>query len=225
MQAALDAVRSFDALFAAAARDPSASAGLDSLRSSWRAYEAQLVGDAEEIARRWPDFYARLEPAVVACRGVVLEIGCSLGQMTRWIALEEAVTRVVAVDRDRAALAVLRARGLDKVEVVADDAVDVAALGRVDTLVLCEFVEHVTTRDELELLRRYAPALSARTRFVISTPVGYLPDPTHVRGFSKTQFIEHVEGLYGPIEALEYRSGYSQVAVGRLERSGRPYRG
>ena len=62
-------------------------------------------------------------------------------------------------------------------------------------------------------------------RFVISTPVGFLEDPDHVRGFSKTQFIEHVEGLYGPIETLDYRSGYSQLAVGRLERLGQPYRG
>lgn len=226
MEAAVAEVAECDALFAAAAADadPGTREALTALRAAWRGFEGQLVGEADEIARRWPDFFARIAAAASACRGVVLEVGCSVGQLTRWISREEAVTRVVAVDRDRAATAVLRAAARPKT-LVFDDAAETRSLGRVDTPVLCEFVEHVTTRDELALLARYASNLSRRTRYVVSTPVGFLEDPTHVRGFTKTQFVEHHEGLYGPIETLDYRSGYSQVATGRLERLGVPYRG
>ena len=220
-----DLVRRCDELFAVAAADPAAKSGLQSLRQAWRGHEAELCGDAVEIRATSPQFFARLEAAVLACRGTVLEIGCSVGQITRWIAVEDAVSRVFAVDRDRTALAVLRAAGPPKTSVYADEELDPASIGRIDTLVLCELIEHISTRDERNLLRRYAGGLSPKTRFVISTPIGFLEDPDHVRGFSKTQFIEHVEGLYGPIETLDYRSGYSQLAVGRLERLGLPYRG
>lgn len=225
MGAVDDLVRRCDDLFAVAAGDAAAKPGLPALRKAWRGHEAIFCGDADAVRIAAPQFYARLEAAVLACRGTVLEIGCSIGQITRWIAAEDAVKRVFAVDRDRAALAVLRAAAPPKTSVYAAEELEPSAVGRVDTLVLCELIEHVTTRDERNLLQRYARCLSHETRFVISTPVGFLEDPDHVRGFSKTQFVEHVEGLYGPIETLDYRSGYSQLAVGRLERLGQPYRG
>jgi hypothetical protein len=219
-------VAAVDALFLAARRaSPADDAALDALRAPWRGAEVELVGDAPEIAERAPQFFARLEASVAPCRGVVFELGPSVGQMTRWIAAEESVARVFAADVDPAALGVLRAQSLPKTTVLDARTFDARTLPPIDTLVLCETIEHVTTRDELAFLARLAPALSRRTRYVISTPVGFLEDPTHVRGFTKTQFVEHLEGLYGPLETLDYRSGYSQVAVGRLERLGLPYRG
>lgn len=219
-------VRAVDETFAAAkALCPRSAADLDRLRASWRGSETALAGDAAAIRARHPDFFARLEASVAPCRGVVFELGPSVGLVTRWIAAEAAVERVFAADVDAAALAALRAAELPKTEVLDARTFDARRLPRVDTLVLCEIVEHLTTRDELDMLARLAPALSPETRYVISTPVGFLEDPTHVRGFTKTQFIEHVEGLYGPLESIDYRSGYSQVAVGRLGRLGLPYRG
>ena len=219
-------VAAVDALFGAVRpTGADAAAALAAMRASWRGSETALVGDGAQIAARHPDFFARLEATVVPCRGVVFELGPSVGLVTRWIAAEESVTRVLAADVDPLASAVLRAARLPKTTVLDARDFDPRRLPPIDTLALCETIEHLTTRDERALLARLAPALSRRTRYVISTPIGFLEDPTHVRGFSKTQFVEHVEGLYGPLESIDYRSGYSQVAVGRLERLGLPYRG
>ncbi len=51
------------------------------------------------------------------------------------------------------------------------------------------------------------------TRFVVSTPINFMPDPTHLRGFTKTEFIEHLERYYGTVEEVKY-NGIQQVAWG-----------
>ncbi|MBN1969068.1 MAG: hypothetical protein JW870_06850 [Candidatus Delongbacteria bacterium] len=66
----------------------------------------------------------------------------------------------------------------------------------------------------LNTLRLY---IDSKTAFIISTPIGWLSDPYHVRGLSKRKFEQHLKKYYGaPIE-IDYSSGYSQIAFGYFD--------
>jgi hypothetical protein len=51
------------------------------------------------------------------------------------------------------------------------------------------------------------------TRFVVSTPIGFMPDPNHCRGFPKRAFISHIKKYYGLIKGIYYGQA-QQIAWG-----------
>ena len=93
-----------------------------------------------------------------------------------------------------------------------------------DTIVLSEVIEHVALDDELNFLKKikknivrnqYANDHTCGTKFVVSTPIGFMADPAHCRGFSKRAFIKHVNKYYGKIRGICY-TGCQQIAWGHF---------
>lgn len=52
-----------------------------------------------------------------------------------------------------------------------------------------------------------------KSSFVVSTPIGFMPDPAHLRGFKKGDFIKHLEKYYGKVKDIHYTDG-QQIAFG-----------
>jgi 2-polyprenyl-3-methyl-5-hydroxy-6-metoxy-1,4-benzoquinol methylase len=189
-------------------------------RDQWQAtagdYERLLHLDWDATRRDFPSYFGVLEPAIKQAKGRVLEIGCGLGNMTRWIALAQSVQSVLALDAFETAINKVKEQGLPKVEARVMPAENLALeSGRqFDTVYMCEFIEHLYADEEQSLLTKLRPHLAPGARFVISTPVGWMPDPNHVRGFSKRRFVKHLRKYYGNPEAVDFASGYSQLAWG-----------
>ncbi|HAV64935.1 MAG TPA: hypothetical protein DCY13_21510, partial [Verrucomicrobiales bacterium] len=86
-----------------------------------------------------------------------------------------------------------------------------------DTVVICEVIEHIYPGEEEQFLRRLRGHVHGGTRFIVSTPIGWMNDPHHTRGFTESEFMRHLEHHYGPVRKLDYTAGYSQVAVGTFQ--------
>lgn len=179
-------------------------------------YREQMKWSWAETAQKAPDYFKRLEFSVHQARGRVLEIGCGVGTMTRWLADSPDVTEVLAVDAYELALNDLRAANLPKVRVLKASAENLRLSPDelFDTVMLCEVIEHLYPDEELLLLERLRPHLAANARYVVSTPIGWLEDPTHVRAFSKRGLRRHLARYYGPVASVDYSAGYSQAAWG-----------
>lgn len=185
---------------------------------SMEIYRNMMRMDREALRGEWPEFFHRLEFAVSRSRGTVLEIGCGIGNMTRWLAESPEVERVLAVDGFPSAIEMLREYDLPKTEPLLQkvEAIRLEPGLRVDTVLCCELIEHLYADEEKAMLRAIRPHVSGETRYVVSTPIGFLPDPHHVRGFDKKPFRRHLERHYGPVEEIDYGSGYSQSGFGRF---------
>jgi 2-polyprenyl-3-methyl-5-hydroxy-6-metoxy-1,4-benzoquinol methylase len=149
-------------------------------------------------------YWQRVKWVSDRCTGRVLEIGCGVGNVTRWIAANPEVTEVVAVDRLASYLQILEGFRWPKVTpVCADVLVDAQnrQLGEgFDTVVLAEVIEHLSLSDEALMASAVLPRLARRAQWLISTPVGFMPDPDHRRGFGRRFLRWHARLLYGPIE-------------------------
>jgi 2-polyprenyl-3-methyl-5-hydroxy-6-metoxy-1,4-benzoquinol methylase len=189
-------------------------------RNQWKnvneTYANLMTWSWDELAVNAPNYFARLEFSVRHATGCVLEIGAGIGNMTRWLSAEEHVKEIYAIDGFPEAIDYLRKLDLPGVHPVLSrvDALELPENVKVDSLVACEVLEHLYKDEEMHMLECVRSRLAGDARFVLSTPIGWLDDPHHVRGFSKVDFIKHVEQYYGPIAQIDYRSGYSQVAVG-----------
>lgn len=53
------------------------------------------------------------------------------------------------------------------------------------------------------------------TKFIVSTPIGFMPDPNHLRGFSECDLIKHIKKHYGIIDSIYYNN-VQQVVCGYL---------
>ena len=71
--------------------------------------------------------------------------------------------------------------------------------GPFDTVVLAEIIEHLNFSQEIALLQAIRPYLAPTARFVITTPIGFMWDPDHKRGFSKSLLLARSRLLYGSI--------------------------
>ncbi|MDC1142278.1 glycosyltransferase [Planctomycetota bacterium] len=182
-------------------------------------YDDYLTLPWEELKAHSPDYATRVEDSIKHCTGNVLEIGCGAGNMTRWIAIQKAVTGVLGVDGFEAAITKLNALGLPNVKGVVQDItqLDLPADYRFDTLVMCEFLEHIYPDEEAKLIAGLCKYAAENARYVISVPIGWLEDPHHVREFSKAKFKRHLSKHYGLPDSFSYNSGYSQVVTGILK--------
>jgi len=188
---------------------------------SKQAYRAMLERTWDELGEHNPDYFARLSHSVEHATGRVLEIGCGMGNMTRWLAPRPEVESILAVDAFPQAIEQLQALGLEGVEcrTMAADELKFTADDRFDTVMLCEVVEHLYPDEEMALLESIRPHLAERARFVVSVPIGWLEDPHHVRAFSLRGFQRHLRRHYGNPEGVDVSSGYSQVAWGTFKGS------
>lgn len=179
-------------------------------------YENLLRWSWDETRVHSPEYFRRLETSVAQAHGRVLELGCGIGTMTRWIAAKPDVASVVAVDAFAKATQRLQAEQLPKVEAICApaDGLKLDSLQPFDCVFLCEFIEHLYPDEELALLATVRKHLAPGARFVVSVPVGWLDDPSHVRAFSRRKFERHLRRHYGCIEGVDRSAGYSQVAWG-----------
>jgi 2-polyprenyl-3-methyl-5-hydroxy-6-metoxy-1,4-benzoquinol methylase len=109
--------------------------------------------------------------------GRVLEIGCGVGRILRYLAPD-----AVGVDRNAAAVAKCRAAGLSAFTSEEFDA-SVEAARPFDALVMAHLLEHLTEPEGDALVARYLPLVRPGGRIVIITPQerGQRSDATHVR--------------------------------------------
>ncbi|MBN1868239.1 methyltransferase domain-containing protein [Candidatus Sumerlaeota bacterium] len=165
-----------------------------------------------------PQYFERLQFCVQRARGRVLEIGCGIGNMTRWLAASRRVESILAVDAFEAAVEELKTYGLPKTTARTMNLEDLRfdPAERFDTVMLCEVLEHIYPSEEKKMLRALRPHVDGATLYVVSTPIGWLEDPHHVRAFSKEKFLRHLRRKYGDPDETDYDSGYSQCAVGRF---------
>lgn len=196
-------------------------------RDQWAGAENALVTYRQQRDLPWPEVQAlfpayslRAGAAIARTRGRVLEVGCGIGNMTRHIAQRSEVESVLAVDGFASATAELQALGLPKVRVqtAAADGLALPSGELFDTVVLCEFIEHLYPDEELRLLEALRPHLAPGAGWVVSVPVGWLEDPHHVRAFSPAAFSRHLRRHYGPVQGRDDSSGYAQVAWGEFDK-------
>ncbi|MDH3251713.1 MAG: glycosyltransferase, partial [Ignavibacteria bacterium] len=165
------------------------------------------------------DYWKRLSFIRDHVSGRVLEIGAACGNMTRYIAANPAVTYVCAVDQQPEYIAQLRQYGFPKVEAICADLRTYPFNDQFDCVVMGELIEHLSLAEEQALVSRLRAIMRPGASFIITTPIGFMPDPDHVRGFSREEFNLHVPQLYGPIIARG-ENGVQQFAVARSRHTG-----
>lgn len=151
---------------------------------------------------KFDQYWVRVKWIADHAAGNVLEVGAGMGNVTRWIAANAAVRRVLAIEIQERYANTLAHLNFPKVSVttanVFADASDILQRGPFDTVVMAEFIEHISVGQELELIEALRPNLSKDARWVLTTPVGFMRDPDHVRGFVRPLFRIRSRLLYGP---------------------------
>ncbi len=170
---------------------------------NWRTYRNIMTWSWEETATYAPEYFKRLGFSVSKAAGRVLEVGCGIGSMTRWLSQSTEVDDIVAIDTSPEAIDELKKRGLPRVTPLRMNLEDIQLDIRrpFDSVLICEVLEHLYPNEELRFLDSIRSHVDSKTRFVVSVPIGWMNDPYHVRGFSKAAFRRHLRRLYGnPIE-------------------------
>ena len=182
-------------------------------------YEQQMLWSWEETQQNAPEYFQRLKFSVEHAVGNVLEMGSGIGNMTRWLAKKENVNTVLAIDGFNEAISKLKEYEFPKVMAVSSliDKLELPDSFVIDTLVMCEVIEHIYKSEEKQFLNTIKKHLAPDAVFIVSTPIGYMYDPHHTRYFSKEKFISYLEKHYGNILKIDYTSGYSQAAFGRFK--------
>ena len=172
-------------------------------------------------ARLFDQYWHRVGWTARQSRGRVLEIGAGMGTITRWIASNPEVSAVVALEVQPRYVRILDGFAFPKTTAMQADALRdterIAPHGPFDTVVLAEFIEHLAPGQELALLRALRRHLAPGARWVVTTPIGFMPDPDHKRGFSPRLFRLRSELLYGAIEETGH-NGIQQFVACRTGR-------
>lgn len=179
-------------------------------------YNEKMNWTWKQTQQNQSDYFARLNATVSNSFGNVLEIGCGIGNITKWLDASNLVNQVIAFDSVESCNDTVDKHKFKKVS-VKDNLNKIPKSFKADCLMLTEVIEHLTTEDEKSLLKKLSSILTKGCKFIISVPLGHFPDPTHVREFNKTDFINHIESNYGNITKLDYSSGYSQIAYGVVQ--------
>ncbi len=182
----------------------------------WEIYGNLMIWTWEETQKKASSYFKRLNFSISKASGKVLEIGCGIGTMTRWLATSSEVEHIWAIDGFEDVIEKLRDYNLPNVTPckMSFDSIKFDSAIIFDTIMICEVLEHLYIDEEVKMLHALFNYINSETRYVISVPIGWLPDKYHVRGFSKEGLKKHLRKFYGePIE-VDYSSGYSQVAWG-----------
>jgi len=184
--------------------------------SSRETYKKLILYSWEETKSNAPQYFQRLDFVVKRCKGEVMEIGCGIGTMTRWICKSNKVKKVVAIDASSEAIEELKTSRLPKVTPLQMQLENIKFNDTIkfDTVVICEVIEHIYPAEEKRMLNALKPYIDSETAFIVSTPIGWMRDPHHTRGFSKSKFSKHLKSYYGDPVEIDYSSGYSQAAFG-----------
>jgi 2-polyprenyl-3-methyl-5-hydroxy-6-metoxy-1,4-benzoquinol methylase len=182
------------------------------------AYEAVMAKGWSQLQRENCEYAERVALAVEEAYGTVLELGAGCGNMTVWLAKHPHVVRVVAVEAFGHAAEAIERLGLTNVEVRVGRVESLSLRGNehFDTIIACELIEHLYPDEEAAMLEEVSRHLVPGARYVVSTPVGWMDDPYHVRGFSPARLRRHLSRYYGPVEGSALVANYSQVAYGRF---------
>ena len=163
------------------------------------AYLNQLgyEGTSTSLERYWE----RVKFTANNSHGNVLEIGCSTGNITKHISRNENVDSVLAVDISPNYIDFQKQLHLNKVNArVLNLTTETLIIDyKIDCVVMAEIIEHITTIDEISILEHIQNNLSNKAKFIISTPIGFMPSPTHIRGFSPIACVIHILLFYGNI--------------------------
>ena len=192
--------------------------------ANWEIYKNLMTWSWEETEKNAPPYFERLKFSVSKARGKVLEVGCGIGTMTRWLAESPEVESIVAIDAFPEAIDELVRYNLPKVTplTISVENLQLNQPALFDTVVMCEIIEHLYPDEERKFLNGLRSYLHTETKYVISVPIGWMDDPHHVRGFSKRKFKRHLERFYGePIE-IYYLSDYTQEAWGYFKPYNKP---
>lgn len=138
--------------------------------------------------------------------------------MTKWIAQQELVTKVIAIDIFPEAIRKLKECQFEKVHPVLMDLqkLKFERKQKFDTVMICDVLEHVYPDEEKKMLKSLKPYIDKNTYYIISTPIYWMDDPYHVRAFSKSEFKKHLRRYYGEPQIIDYSVGYRQITVGRF---------
>lgn len=188
---------------------------------SLKTYEDLMAWSWEEIQKNASNYFRRLNFSISKVRGKVLEIGCGIGTMTRWIAASREVEHIWAIDFSAEAIEKLIGHNLPKVTPLKMSVESLVFEPEIifDTVMICEVMEHIYPDEEKRMRNTLRKVVNSKTRYVISVPIGWLPDQYHVRSYSKKGFIRHLRKFYGEPVEVDYSSGYSQVAWGYFKAS------
>ena len=177
----------------------------------------------EELNIHYPIYLERLQSTVKYARGNVLEVGCGCGNITRWLFDETylpsgAVKSVVAVDKYQTSLKLMESYPFYDNRKIRLHLADIDRLHFAedvcfDTIMLSEVVEHVSLYDEISFIENIRPNRSSDCCFIVSTPIGYMSEKYHLRGFSPCDFILHLETYYGTVKHIHFGK-LQQVAYG-----------
>ncbi|MCK4785708.1 MAG: glycosyltransferase, partial [Desulfobacteraceae bacterium] len=171
---------------------------------------------SEESVRKTPGLAARLRTAGMKntnlenywkrvsfiarnCHGSVLELGCGCGNVTRYISQNNMVTNICAIDMQPEYVDQLRAYNFEKVEAICADVLTYQFSQKFDCVVIAELIEHLALNQECKLISNLCAILDQGATLIITTPIGFMPDADHVRGFTTLEFRDHLEQYYGKI--------------------------
>jgi 2-polyprenyl-3-methyl-5-hydroxy-6-metoxy-1,4-benzoquinol methylase len=184
-------------------------------------YRQMMLWSWEETKSNSPQYFERMQYAVLKCRGRVLEIGCGIGTMTKFISMSKKVTEIVAIDAFPEAIEELKTYNLPKFTAlqIPLEEIKFDNTRKFDTVILCEIIEHIFPDQEMKMLHALKPYINAKTIYIVSTPIGWLEDPHHVRGFSKRNLKRHLKRFYGEPIDIDYSAEYSQSAFGYFNKA------
>ena len=187
-------------------------------KRKWKIYNELMSYSWEETKSNAKPYFQRLNFVVERVEGNVLEIGCGIGNMTKWISKSEKVKNVIAIDAFRDAIEALKKYNMPKVVPIQMrlENIHFKNIKKFDTVVICEVIEHIYPDEENKMLNTLRFYVDSKTIFIISTPIGWMDDFFHIRGFSKKRFKRHLRKYYGKPLEISYTSGYSQIAYGHF---------
>ena len=173
-----------------------------------------------ETETNFPAYFRGLKFCIEHCKGEVLEIGCGIGTMTKWLAQQELVIKVTAIDISPEAIEKLKEYQFEKVYPVLMDlkSMNFDRGQKFDTVMICEVLEHIYPDEEKKMLASLKAYIDKNTRYIISTPIYWMDDSYHVRGFSKREFKRHLRRYYGEPQIIDYSVGYRHIGVGRFSK-------
>jgi 2-polyprenyl-3-methyl-5-hydroxy-6-metoxy-1,4-benzoquinol methylase len=112
--------------------------------------------------------------------GKTIDIGCGIGRILAWLDKDS-----IGVDHNQSSIEICLSKDLNAVisekfsEMIHSKKIDLKSF---DNLLLAHVLEHLDTKEQIEIIECYLPYLKKNGGILIITPqeAGYASDPTHV---------------------------------------------